>query len=103
MQLPPFARLGEAQPKPEPDAIELPPNVNPVEFLLAIMRDRAQPMPRRIKAAEVAAPYVHAKLGVSVNIGVVGFAGRLERAISARGLSPVIGALPPEVLEPTRR
>ena len=44
------------------DPLCLPPNAEPLEFMLAIMRDKSQPMWRRIEAAKAAAPYRHIRL-----------------------------------------
>ena len=44
------------------DTLCLPPNAEPLEFMLAIMRDKSQPMWRRIEAAKAAAPYRHIKI-----------------------------------------
>jgi hypothetical protein len=44
------------------DPLCLPPNAEPVEFLLSVMRDKSQPMWRRIEAAKAAAPYRHIRL-----------------------------------------
>ena len=41
------------------DALCLPPNAEPLEFMLAVMRDETQPVWRRIEAAKEAAPYRH--------------------------------------------
>ena len=41
------------------DPLCLPSNAEPLDFMLAIMRDKSQPMWRRIEAAKVAAPYRH--------------------------------------------
>lgn len=40
-----------------------PEDLTPLELLLRIMRDPSQPESRRIKAAALALPYVHAKAG----------------------------------------
>jgi hypothetical protein len=40
----------------------LPPNAEPLDFMLAVMRDKSQPMWRRIEAAKEAAPYRHIKI-----------------------------------------
>lgn len=42
------------------DPLCLPPNAEPLDFMLAVMRDKSQPMWRRIEAAKAAAPYRHA-------------------------------------------
>jgi hypothetical protein len=44
------------------DPLCLPPNAEPLEFMLAIMRDKSQPMWRRIEAAKAAAPYRHIRI-----------------------------------------
>jgi hypothetical protein len=41
------------------DPVCLPPNAEPLDFMLAVMRDKSQPMWRRIEAAKAAAPYRH--------------------------------------------
>ena len=46
------------------EGFQVPPDAEPLEFLMAVMRDNRQPMNRRMKAAEAAAQYRHAKLGV---------------------------------------
>lgn len=43
------------------DPLCLPPNTEPLDFMLAVMRDEKQPMWRRIEAAKAAAPYRHIK------------------------------------------
>jgi hypothetical protein len=44
------------------DPLCLPPNAEPLEVMLAIMRDKSQPLWRRIEAAKAAAPYRHIRL-----------------------------------------
>jgi hypothetical protein len=44
------------------DPLCLPPNAEPLDFMLAVMRDEMQPMWRRIEAAKAAAPYRHIKI-----------------------------------------
>ncbi len=44
------------------DPLCLPPNAEPLDFLLAVMRDETQPVWRRIEAAKEAAPYRHIKI-----------------------------------------
>ncbi|HWT21649.1 MAG TPA: hypothetical protein VN280_22330 [Variovorax sp.] len=48
-----------AEPPPEPSLSEL----SPLDYLLSVMRDEEQEVPRRLQAASLAAPYVHAKKG----------------------------------------
>jgi hypothetical protein len=41
---------------------------SPLQFLLGVMRDEAQPLERRVDAAKASAPFVHARLqAVSVS------------------------------------
>jgi hypothetical protein len=47
------------------DPLCLPPDAEPLGFMLAIMRDKSQPMWRRIEAAKEAAPYRHVKIDAS--------------------------------------
>jgi hypothetical protein len=65
----------------------------PLEFLQSIYADAGVPLPVRMRAAIEAAPYVHPKLSVNANI-TAGFADRMERMMTARGLAPVIDARP---------
>jgi hypothetical protein len=44
------------------DPLCLPPNAEPLDFMLAVMRDETQPIWRRIEAAKEAAPYRHIRL-----------------------------------------
>jgi hypothetical protein len=44
------------------DPLCLPPNAEPLEFMLAVMTDETQPMWRRIEAAKAAAPYRHIRI-----------------------------------------
>jgi hypothetical protein len=44
------------------DPLCLPPNAEPLDFMLAVMRDKTQPIWRRIDAAKAAAPYRHIKI-----------------------------------------
>jgi hypothetical protein len=47
------------------EALALPADATPVDFLSAVYRDPAQPMHRRLRAAIEAAPYLHPKLSVT--------------------------------------
>jgi hypothetical protein len=60
------------------NAVELPSNASPLDFLCAIYRDPGQPMQRRLSAAIAAAPYVHPKLAVTANVQDQGIAALLE-------------------------
>jgi hypothetical protein len=44
------------------DPLCLPPNAEPLEFMLSVMRDKSQPIWRRIDAAKAAAPYRHIRI-----------------------------------------
>jgi hypothetical protein len=44
------------------DPLGLSPNAEPLDFFMAIMRDKSQPLARRIEAATLAAPYRHIRL-----------------------------------------
>jgi hypothetical protein len=44
------------------DTLRVRPDAEPLDFLLAIMRDKSQPIWRRIEAAKAAAPYRHIRL-----------------------------------------
>ena len=71
------------------EGFQVPPDAEPLEFLMAVMRDNRQPMNRRMKAAEAAAQYRHAKLGVVATTSFDGkdFASLLEKAIlRSRGI-----------------
>jgi len=92
--LPPFATLGPSpEPAPEPE-LDLGPNATPLDFFCAVFRDPAQPMPRRMRAAEGAASYMHPKLAVVAQVDGVGWAKRLEDAIVKSGKAVVIDATP---------
>ena len=69
----------------EADAVEVAANATPLDFLEAVYRSPAQPMPRRIRAAVEALPFVHPKLAVTALIDGEGLAARLERAIARSG------------------
>lgn len=65
-------RSGGARPgsgrkrKPEnvgADTVASTPKATPLEVLQAMMNDASVPVAQRIKAAQAAAPYVHAKIG----------------------------------------
>jgi hypothetical protein len=72
------------------DEIEVAANSSPLDFLCAVYRDPRQPMPRRMRAAEAALPFVHPKLAVVAN--VTSFAAQMEELSRQRGRSNVIDA-----------
>jgi hypothetical protein len=68
--------------------LEIASDAQPLDFLCAVYRDQRQPMSRRMKAAEIAAEYVHPTFKATAIVHADGsFAERLERAIS-RSQSP---------------
>jgi hypothetical protein len=66
MPEPPFPRIAKSRfPLPgviKLDPLCLPPKAEPLDFMLAVMRDKSQPIWRRIEAAKAAAPYRHVKI-----------------------------------------
>jgi hypothetical protein len=68
----------------DPDAIELAPHEDALEFWDKIMRDIRQPIHRRLKASELRAQYRYPKLGVvaTTNMSSEDFASMLDRAIA---------------------
>jgi hypothetical protein len=70
------------------EGLRVPPDMEPLEFLMTIYRDHRQPMARRMKAAEAAAQYRHPKLGAVATTTMNGrdFASLLERAIERSGV-----------------
>ena len=76
-------------------------DASPLDFLCAVYRDVRQPMNRRMRAAEAAAPYVHATYkATALIVGGDDFATRLERAIArtqqARAIPEAIEAVATE-------
>ncbi len=69
------------------EGLVVPPDTEPLDFLLAIMRDPRQPMARRQKAATDAAQYRHPKLGAIADTNISGetFAAMFDRAIERSG------------------
>jgi hypothetical protein len=86
-------------PEAEPE-LDLGPNATPLDFFCAVYRDPTQPPQRRMRAAEAAAPYMHAKLAVVAQIDGVGWAAKLEEAIVESGKAVVIGAERPALPKP---
>ena len=77
---------------PAADEIEVPATATPLDFLCAVYRDARQPMPRRMKTAEAASPFVHPKLAVTASLDAEGFASRMEDIGRRRGINPVVDA-----------
>jgi hypothetical protein len=67
------------------EELRVPPDIEPREFFLLVMRDHRQPMSRRMRAAEAAAPYIHPKLSATAILSGDDFANRLEKAIGRSG------------------
>lgn len=63
---PPFERLmpdlSAPVREPDPPEMQVAADATPLDFLCAVYRDPAQPMARRMKAAEVALPFTTPKL-----------------------------------------
>jgi hypothetical protein len=63
------------------NAIEVPPDASPLDFLCRVFRDSRQPLSARLKAAGLAAPFVHPKLAVTAVIQEGGsIASKIEAA-----------------------
>jgi hypothetical protein len=71
----------EYKPIADGEGLQVPADIEPVEFLMAIYRDHRQPMNRRMKAAIEAAQYRHPKLSATAVMTSDDFGDRLERAI----------------------
>jgi len=97
--MPSFADPANLEPWADPDAIEVPADATPLDFLQTIYRSTNQPMHRRLKAACEALPFVHPKLAVTAQIDGGDFAAAMERATkrSAQVLTQ------PKSLPPGRR
>jgi hypothetical protein len=74
--------------------IELPSQASSLDFLRALYRNPRLPLSVRMKAAIAALPFETPKLAVTANLNVAGFADRMERMMTARGLALVIDARP---------
>jgi hypothetical protein len=77
--------------EPGPEVVVVDANASPLDFMQAVYRDASQPMTRRMKAAEVAMPFVHAKLEATMALDQL-FAARIEEMARDRGINPVIDA-----------
>jgi hypothetical protein len=77
----------EYKPIEDGEGFKVPPDIEPLEFLMAIYRDHRQPMSRRMRAVEAAAQYRHPKLVAIATTSINGndFASLLERAIERSG------------------
>ena len=86
----------EYKPIADGEGLQVPPDIEPVEFLMAIYRDPRQPMNRRMKAAIEAAQYRQPKLGVvaTTNLDSRDFARLLDKAIERSNGVREVKALP---------
>ena len=78
--MPSFADAANLEPGVDPDAIEVPADASPLDFMQAVYRSPSQPMHRRLKAAIECAGYLHPKLSVTAQVNSEDFAAALERA-----------------------
>jgi hypothetical protein len=63
------------------DVIVVPTDASPLDFLCRVYRDARQPLSARLKAAGLAAPFMHPKLQVTAMVTEGGdIAERIERA-----------------------
>jgi len=82
------------------EALALPPDATPIDFLCAVYQSPAQPMHRRLRAAIECAPYVHPKFSVVAAMGdPKAFAAALEAAIARSGKARVIEHMQAEQLD----
>src|SRR5262249_46055695 len=72
------------------------PNVSPLEFLLAVMRDPNVSLDFRIKAAQVAAPFVHPKPGGLPASSKAGDGTFIDPADPTKFIHPEYGSPSPE-------
>jgi hypothetical protein len=86
----------EYKPIADGEGLQAPPDIEPVEFLMAIYRDPRQPMNRRMKAPIEAAQYRQPKLGAIATTSLNGadFAALLDKAIERSNGVRVVKALP---------
>lgn len=59
--------------------------LTPLQYMLEVMRDETEDRPRRLYAANMAAPYVHAKLASIEHKGPDG--GPIQTSLNVSGLS----------------
>jgi len=68
--------------RPDGEGLAVEPEATPLDFLSAVYRDQRQSMQRRMRAAEIAAQYVHPTFKAMAVVHADGsFAERLERCI----------------------
>jgi hypothetical protein len=80
----------EMEYKPVADAIELPNDATPLDFLEAVYRSSTQPIYQRMKAAIEAAQYRHPRLAMTATISEGGIAEMLDKAIARSGVKLTI-------------
>lgn len=61
--------------------------LTPLQYMLEVMRDETEDRPRRLYAANMAAPYVHAKLASIEHKGADGGPIKTESTLNIAGLS----------------
>jgi len=64
----------------EPDLLSLDLKATPLDLLLAVARNSRLPLHTRLRAAGIAAPFVHPKLAVTAVVSTQDLAARLEKA-----------------------
>lgn len=69
----------------EADALAVPRDATPLDFLQAVYRSPAQPMARRLRAAIESLRFCHPQLAVTATIDGEAFGAALERAIARSG------------------
>ena len=74
-------------------------DATPLQFLQAVYRSEAVPLPVRMRAAIEAAPFVHPKLSVTALFDGGDFADRLTRAVE-RSQMVMINHQPTKIIEP---
>jgi hypothetical protein len=79
------------------DQITLPEGATSLVFMQAIYRDSRQSMALRMRAAQSALPFEHAKLEISLNSD--GFANVLEEAMVRMGKTIVLDSKPHKAVE----
>jgi hypothetical protein len=83
--------------EPKRIEIEIEPNATSLTLLQQVYRNPSLPLPTRMRAAGMALPHEHPKLGVSVTVNASDFADQLDRAVErSRKISPMIEAKPTE-------
>jgi hypothetical protein len=92
LELPPLALTEPPETREAAPEVAVASDASPLDFLCAVYRDPAQPMARRMRAAEAALPFCHPKLAVTAVVGAE--IGEQLEARLARVATPVIEAKP---------